>query len=226
MQQLTTDSTPDWRAQFSPDGRSIGFYSYRSGSRDLWVMPADGGRARQVTNNHAENYFGDWSPDGKNIVFWSNQSGADQLWVVAAEGGTPRRLTDRAALDAYPTWSRDGSSIAFASTVGNMSTIWRIPANGGTPIQLTKEFSWAPQWSPDSKWIYFTTLGPPLRKRGGGNIWAVSADGAIERQMTDLGGRRGRIMTTALATDGQHLFFSWGEPAGHIWVMDVRKNDR
>jgi Tol biopolymer transport system component len=37
----------------SPDGREVAFYSYRSGRRDIWVMPATGGAARQVTDDEA-----------------------------------------------------------------------------------------------------------------------------------------------------------------------------
>ena len=37
------------RARWSPDGRSIAFISDRSGEAQVWVMPAAGGAARQVT---------------------------------------------------------------------------------------------------------------------------------------------------------------------------------
>ena len=42
MTPLATDPTPDWNPRWSPDGKEIAFYSYRAGSRDIWVMPSRG----------------------------------------------------------------------------------------------------------------------------------------------------------------------------------------
>jgi eukaryotic-like serine/threonine-protein kinase len=219
MQQVTNDSTPDWLGRFSPDGRTIGFYSYRSGARDLWVMPADSGRARQLTNHQGDNYFAGWSPDGRSVITYSNRSGKNQIWEVPIDGGPARRVTNDTASDNHPSWSPDGKWIVYASTVSGVTRLYRIPAHGGEPVQLTTDSGWVSRWSPDSKYVYFTT--PPGRRVGGGNIWSVSVPDGIERQMTDLTGQRGRMTSQALATDGRRLFFSWGEELAHIWVADV-----
>ena len=47
------DQHPSW----SPDGREIAFSSYRGGHRDVWVVPADGGDARQITDEASEDFF-------------------------------------------------------------------------------------------------------------------------------------------------------------------------
>jgi TolB protein len=219
MQQVTNDSTPDWLGRFSPDGRTIGFYSYRSGARDLWVMPADSGRARQLTTHQGDNYFAGWSPDGRSVIAYSNRSGKNQIWEVLIDGGPARRVTNDTASDNHPSWSPDGKWIVYASTVSGVTRLYRIPAHGGEPVQLTTDSGWVSRWSPDSKYVYFTT--PPGRRVGGGNIWSVSVPDGIERQMTDLTGQRGRMTSQALATDGRRLFFSWGEQLAHIWVADV-----
>jgi hypothetical protein len=39
--------------------------------------------------------------------------------------------------------------------------------------------------------------------------------------VTALTGRLGNLLQSALATDGQRLFFAWEENVGDIWVMDV-----
>ena len=54
-----------WAARWSPDGREIAFRSRRSGNLDLWVMPAEGGPARQLTSDPEPNYHVWWSPDGR-----------------------------------------------------------------------------------------------------------------------------------------------------------------
>ena len=49
----------------------------------------------------------------------------------------------------------------------------------------------------------------------------MSADGANERPMTDLAGKRGALGGWGLATDGDYLYFTLHENLGDIWVMDV-----
>jgi Tol biopolymer transport system component/heat shock protein HslJ len=47
--RLTNDSAPDGLPAVSPDGSQIAFISKRSGAWALWVMPANGGAATQIT---------------------------------------------------------------------------------------------------------------------------------------------------------------------------------
>lgn len=61
------DTTPRW----SPDGKQILFESNRTGSGQLWVVPAAGGEPRQLTNISTEAENGIWSPDGTHIAFVS-----------------------------------------------------------------------------------------------------------------------------------------------------------
>ena len=37
---ISIDPTPDWNPRWSPDGREIAFYAYRTGNRDIFVMPS------------------------------------------------------------------------------------------------------------------------------------------------------------------------------------------
>jgi Tol biopolymer transport system component len=57
---------------FSPDGKSIAFDADQDGSRNIWVMDADGNNPRQLTttstNTDINNYLPAWIPDGR-IIF-------------------------------------------------------------------------------------------------------------------------------------------------------------
>ena len=52
------------------------------------------------------------------------------------------------------------------------------------------------------------------------NLWAKSLQDGREYPVTEFEGRRG-VLGFDLATDGQYLYFTWGEDLGDIGVMDV-----
>jgi len=61
------DMSPRW----SPDGQQILFESNRSGSMQLWLVSAEGGEPKQLTNISTGAGTGIWSPDGKSVAFVS-----------------------------------------------------------------------------------------------------------------------------------------------------------
>jgi len=212
IQQITTDTTPDWCPRWSPDGRRIAFFSYRSGNRDIWTMPVDGGPTRQLTDHEAMDVHPDWSPDGQRIAFNSDRSGSFDLWVVPAEGGEARQLTVHSAADGFSTWSTDENWVYFHSSRTRDNHLWRVPAVGGEPEQVTKgPPSTFPRMSLDGERVFFWRQG---------SIWAISVENGTEHQVTDLQGRPGNI-SWGYATDGNHLYFTWGRTLLDLWAMDV-----
>jgi len=70
------------------------FASENSGNWELYVIPANGGTAKNLTNNPAQDAAGTYSPDGKSIAFISSRSGNWAIWVMNADGSNPRKLKD------------------------------------------------------------------------------------------------------------------------------------
>ena len=121
------DSASSW----SPDGKQIAFTSaeplkWNNGLRwNIWVMEADGGNPRDLTNHDAEDRSPDWSPDGKQIAFASDRNrdwefennviGNWEVFVMSVNGANPINLTNHLATDDSPDWSPDGKRIAFVS---------------------------------------------------------------------------------------------------------------
>jgi dipeptidyl aminopeptidase/acylaminoacyl peptidase len=88
--QLTFGDRLDREPRFSPDGRRIAFVrgdDEQNGGSQVWVMRADGGEARQVTNlDHGASWGGGggpWSPDGQRLVVHSS------LPIDEIEGAPP-----------------------------------------------------------------------------------------------------------------------------------------
>ena len=93
----------------------------RPGFTHVFVVPADGGAARQLTFGKFDDDPGlSWSRDGGSIVFASNH-GKDweraplnsDIFTVAVDGGTITQLTTRDGPDTAPQVSPDGRMIAY-----------------------------------------------------------------------------------------------------------------
>lgn len=69
--------------------------------KGVWVMDADGGNQRQLTQDGSRPA---WSPDGTRIAFHDADvegSGNGGIWVINIDGTDRRQLTDEGL---WPTW--------------------------------------------------------------------------------------------------------------------------
>src|SRR5215510_6269217 len=82
------DSYPVW----SPDGQHIAFTSYRDGDDEIFVVDADGGNFRKLTDNNDEDTLPTWSPDGKHIAFVTTSEEYSKIYVMDADGRHQHRL--------------------------------------------------------------------------------------------------------------------------------------
>jgi len=92
---------------------------------DLWVMDADGGNKRRLTDNGATNWAPSWHPDGQRLVFSSNlddwredikKFGHNfELYLIRLDGTGLERLTFNTTFDSFPMFSPDGKKLAFGS---------------------------------------------------------------------------------------------------------------
>jgi Tol biopolymer transport system component len=183
--QITTYTGYDERPEWSPDGTQIIFPSDRPGGgfasspldgdplhpAELWVIPATGGTAVQLTFDPGYENDPAWSPDGSTIAMMADYAGTWDIWIMPATGGAPTQLTDDPGQEFEPCWSPDGDYIAYSGRpVGSTSDICVIPATGGTPIRVTDSPSgdWAPSWSPDGTKIAFYSM-----RSGNYDIWVI-----------------------------------------------------
>jgi dipeptidyl aminopeptidase/acylaminoacyl peptidase len=88
----------------------------------LWVAPATGGDAKQVTFSMEGESNGRFSPDGKQVLFVSARDGSAQIYLASfneANGtlGVANKLTGISTGADGAIWSPDGKNILFLSKV-------------------------------------------------------------------------------------------------------------
>lgn len=217
LQQLTNDIRNDGEGAWSPDGRWIVFSSDRGGQDDLWIVAATGGTAHRVTNDISGEQGASWSSDGRSISYASRHT-ATSIDVVAAAGGTPPRTL--VPLDGYSAFglalSPDGQTVLFTSNRSGDADIWSVPMAGGepTPFATSPVFDGQAAWSPDGKWVSFTSS----RSGGTADIWVMPAAGGAARQLTDWPSNEGN---PRWSPDGATIAFASNRDAtqAEVWTI-------
>ena len=109
--------------QVSPDGKWVAYTITRyskdknAGNSDIWIVPAAGGKARQLTQSDKRDNNPRWSPDGKRLALISSRDGAPQIWLLELSGGDAKKLTNISSGADGVIWSPDGRHLAFTSDV-------------------------------------------------------------------------------------------------------------
>ncbi|MCA8912107.1 MAG: PD40 domain-containing protein [Planctomycetes bacterium] len=157
---VTNDAFINDNPRLSPDGKTISFYSNRSGNSDIWVIGANGQGLRQITTNAADDFFQNWSPDGTSLVFCSTRSGNKDIWLKKIDGSPAVQLTTDKESDDDPIFSPDGRLIAFDSGRGGNADIYVMDADGGNQRRVygTPAIEEVPSFSPDSRFIAFDRI--------------------------------------------------------------------
>jgi TolB protein len=156
-QRLTDSPQGDYQPAWSPDGDWIAFTSWRDGDKEIYVMPATGGPARNVTVSAGDespallagaSRSPTWSPDGTALVFLSEREGVTALYRQPLDGGPAVRLTVSELPQERPTELSDGSLLFARYDPGpafeahdpyrpGAYHLYRLPPGGGLPQPLS-----------------------------------------------------------------------------------------
>jgi eukaryotic-like serine/threonine-protein kinase len=187
----------------SPDGTQIAYRrdSQDHSDKDIWLLDIARGTSTRFTFGGSWNDFPIWSPDGSEIVFSSNRDGIFDLYEKPSSGARDEQiLLSTQASKLAESWSRDGRYLLYGVTqniTGGREDLWVLPMQGDRtpfPFSRTQFDSRQPQFSPDGRWvayssdesgrheIYVREFTAPPAPTESGQKWLISNDGGLYPQ--------------------------------------------
>jgi len=202
----TPPSRPEG-AEWAPAVRVIDAVTYRFDGRGyiepgfdhVFVIPAEGGSARQLTSGEFDQHGSlAWTPDGETLLFtsnrdadWQYQRNHRDLYAVDVQTGEQTQLTDRPGMIGSPTVSPDGDTIAvvYEDHQGRQysESSLALMAPDGSDFRLLGEAldrsMSDPAWSADGERLYFRYDNEGLRR-----VATIDLDGRIRDRVEGLSG--------------------------------------
>jgi Tol biopolymer transport system component len=181
---------------------------------DIWRIPVDGEpadnvrRGERLTRQTGQVLTPTAGPGDREVAFLSDRGGHANVWVLDTQTGESRQITherDPAVSLGLPVWSPEGRSIAFLSTRGNTGLtfgIWLVNPDGSN-LRSAVNPGLGPAWSPDGRWLYYSTRG------------TSSAD-IVMRKIRPEGGEPVTVTTERLrnviGSDGTTVYYTFERP--------------
>jgi tricorn protease len=169
---------------WSPDGRTIAYFSDESGEYQLHLAPQTGtGTVTKIAMPETEFYRSPrWSPDSTKIAFVDARM---RIWYVDVATRTFTQVDKERYWAAFsddwvPVWSPDSRWLAYSRRLANyMGAIHIYSLADAKVTQVTDGLSDAkyPAWDADGKYLYFaasTDSGPALQPDVGSGTRTVT----------------------------------------------------
>jgi serine/threonine protein kinase len=157
--QLTTDSKVINEIAWASNNQ-IFFTSSKSGNTNVWMVPASGGEAVQITKGSGPDLSVRVSADGKRLLYLEQRE-ITHIWTANIDGNNARQLTfDNQAL-AMPAFSPDKKRISFLMRGGDPLQgslhVYTMQSDGTNRTQLIPgdAFDYTASWSPDGKYMAY-----------------------------------------------------------------------
>ena len=252
----------NFQPRVSPDGRHIAFVSDRRGQNNLWIMNADGTAPRPVfIDPNIRVSEPAWSADGQ-YIFVRRQSMAPPgegagsggaIWMYHRDGGEGVEVIGASLGVSGPAWpspSRDGRYLYFQVNVGNARDVVRgsvqlrrfefatreviaiTSGEANTQIRLSSGGAFAPEVSPDGRWLAFARRIPNAKISYKGHtygprtaLWLRDLETGAERLAMDPieidlaeGGAGRALPGYAWSRDGRSLLIAQGGKIRRVQV--------
>jgi len=150
------DRDPSW----SPDGKTIAYFSDESGDYALHLREQGGlGTVRKIDLGPSPSFFYNlsWSPDSKQLAYGDKRG---NFWLLDLAAGKPVKLdTDPQSRGSGVNWSPDSKWLAYVKQLpNNHRAVFVYSLDSAKVTQVTDGMSDArsPDWDKSGKYLYFT----------------------------------------------------------------------
>jgi TolB protein len=230
MVQLTESPLDERSPAISPDGAQI---AYTTSDGALRVMNMETKSATQIPLPANRYGYPTWTGDGSGIIytvykFTPGNEDADFFLYSFKDRKEQPFLTQTGPQD-YPSFSAEANALAYISSaatvvagVGSRVTqeLWVVSLKDSKPAQLAlgSENETRPAWSPDGKWIVFSS-----NRKGNPDLWAINSGGEELTQLTDSPAAE---TSPAWSPDGgQIVYVSTASGRMQLMLLDVRTRE-
>jgi Tol biopolymer transport system component len=186
-------------ASVSPDGSQIIFLKQAATREEIWLMQADGDRAKRLVSTEEDN-FGQlaWAPDGRRFAYSRTKT---------------RYYTSRSGPD---------TKIEVFDLGSTQTTVVRSHGERGLPRGGA-----ALGWMPDGRLIY--PLREPRPNQQDTNLWWVRLDPTTVQPLgpaTRLTSGHGIAVQLSLSNDGKRIALRRHAPQADIYVADLDRGGK
>ena len=222
IRRITDDAPRDRGAVFTPDGRSLIFYSNREGQWGIWAVGLDGGGLRKISIPASGAVYPFVSPRGDTIVFVGTDGRSTfTIPVSPAAGEQPTRLAGAAVDGRYFTataWSSDARRITgyLVTESGRPSGVGVYDVAAGKTSVVTADKAFAVKWlNDDRRIIYFTSDGREL-------VVVDTASGKRTTVDVRLPGPSIDDLFT-ITRDSRTIYYGAARAEADIWIVERTK---
>ena len=186
QRQLTDLPFGAYAPAISPENHWIVFTGNDGRKQTIWLMNRDGSEPRSLSRMIGDAFDPTWSPDGSQILFASNRAGGIQLFALNIDGSDLHRVTQMSDLRGRSDWAPDGEAIATYTGSSWHREIILLDQDGKQLAQITDGGNnLAPNYSPDGRWIAFTSYRDNYGDNNGCEIYIMRVDGSQVTRLTE-----------------------------------------
>jgi TolB protein len=187
----------------------------------LIVSDADGYNENKVMESSDPIMSPAWSPDSRRIAYVSFEGNRSSIFVQTLRTGNRIQVSSRAGVNGAPAFSPDGRKlvVTLSDPDGNLDIYTLDIATRQTKrITTHRAIDTEGSWSPDGRYIYFTS-----DRSGGPQVYRVSANGGSAERVTFEGSYNAR---PRVSPDGEKLAMVHLVNGNYrIAVMDLDRKD-
>ncbi len=100
--QLTANPAMESMPSWLPGGDRLAFLTDRTGHREVWSIPANGGPETPLRDVDPDLEYARLSPDGTRLAFHLRKGGMMNVWVAPVGPDQPKQLTFDRELMGFP----------------------------------------------------------------------------------------------------------------------------